>query len=71
MGLPDCDVGGAGGGGMGLPVFDVGGSAGAASAMVVMAEAFGADARLVAFMQYLRVVCVVAVARHPAAKSRR
>lgn len=35
-----------------------GSSAGAASAMVVMAEAFGADARLVAFMQYLRVLCV-------------
>lgn len=31
---------------------------GAASAMLVMAEEFGADARLVAFMQYLRVVCV-------------
>ncbi|MDP2697497.1 AbrB family transcriptional regulator [Thalassospira sp.] len=35
---------------------------GAASAMVIMAEAFGADARLVAFMQYVRVVIVVAVA---------
>ncbi|XEU27201.1 AbrB family transcriptional regulator [Tistrella mobilis] len=33
-------------------------SAGAASAMVVMAEAFGADARLVAFMQYTRVLFV-------------
>ncbi|WP_245281510.1 AbrB family transcriptional regulator [Rhizobium sp. AAP43] len=33
-------------------------SAGAASAMVLMAEAHGADARLVAFMQYLRVVFV-------------
>src|SRR5262245_28327886 len=31
---------------------------GAASAMFVMAGAFGADPRLVAFMQYLRVVCV-------------
>jgi len=31
---------------------------GAATAMVVMAEAWGADARLVAFMQYLRVICV-------------
>lgn len=31
---------------------------GAASAMVLMAEAFGADARLVAFMQYLRVIVV-------------
>ncbi|HEY5777793.1 MAG TPA: AbrB family transcriptional regulator [Terrimicrobiaceae bacterium] len=39
-----------------------GSSPGAASAMVVMAEAFGADVRLVAFMQYLRVVCVVLVA---------
>lgn len=36
-----------------------GSSPGAASAMVVMAEEFGADARLVAFMQYLRVVIVV------------
>jgi membrane AbrB-like protein len=35
---------------------------GAASAMMVMAGAFGADARLVAFMQYLRVVCVAAIA---------
>ena len=35
---------------------------GAASAMVIMAEEFGADFRLVAFMQYLRVVCVAAVA---------
>src|SRR5690606_35647298 len=34
----------------------------AATAMVIMAEAFGADARLVAFMQYLRVICVAAVA---------
>ena len=39
-----------------------GSSPGAASAMVVMAEAFGADVRLVAFMQYLRVVCVAVVA---------
>ncbi|WP_417813425.1 AbrB family transcriptional regulator [Thalassospira alkalitolerans] len=39
-----------------------GSSPGAASAMVIMAEAFGADARLVAFMQYVRVVIVVAVA---------
>ncbi|MGV8939546.1 MAG: AbrB family transcriptional regulator [Allorhizobium sp.] len=37
-------------------------SAGAASAMLMMAEAFGADARLVAFMQYLRVVCVASTA---------
>jgi membrane AbrB-like protein len=35
---------------------------GGASAMVVMAEAFGADARLVALMQYLRVVCVAGAA---------
>jgi membrane AbrB-like protein len=35
---------------------------GAASAMMLMAEDFGADARIVAFMQYLRVVCVAAVA---------
>ena len=31
---------------------------GAASAMVLMADAFGADARLVAFMQYVRVIIV-------------
>ncbi|MBL7599187.1 AbrB family transcriptional regulator, partial [Escherichia coli] len=31
-------------------------------AMVVMADAFGADARLVAFMTYTRVVCVAGVA---------
>ncbi|MBO3759627.1 AbrB family transcriptional regulator [Ciceribacter sp. L1K22] len=37
-------------------------SAGAASAMMLMAEAHGADARLVAFMQYLRVVCVASAA---------
>jgi membrane AbrB-like protein len=36
-----------------------GSSPGAASAMVAMAEEFGADARLVAFMQYFRVVLVV------------
>ncbi|MDO9712710.1 AbrB family transcriptional regulator [Paracraurococcus lichenis] len=35
---------------------------GAASVMVLMADAHGADARLVAFMQYLRVVMVAAVA---------
>lgn len=35
---------------------------GAASAMTIMAGAYGADMRLVAFMQYLRVVCVSAVA---------
>lgn len=37
-------------------------SAGAASVMVLMADAYGADARLVAFMQYLRVVCVATTA---------
>ena len=37
-------------------------SPGGASVMVLMAEEFGADGRLVAFMQYLRVVCVAAVA---------
>lgn len=35
---------------------------GAASVMMLMAEAYGADFRLVAFMQYLRVVMVAAVA---------
>ncbi len=35
---------------------------GAASAMVVMAEAYGADVRLVAFMQYSRLVLVTVVA---------
>ncbi|WP_205964656.1 AbrB family transcriptional regulator [Ramlibacter agri] len=35
-----------------------GAAPGAASAMMIMAEAHGADVRLVAFMQYLRVVCV-------------
>lgn len=35
---------------------------GAATAMVVMSEAYGADVRLVAFMQYIRVVLVAAVA---------
>jgi uncharacterized protein len=39
-----------------------GSAPGAASAMVVMADAFGADARLVAFMQYLRVMMVSASA---------
>jgi membrane AbrB-like protein len=39
-----------------------GSSPGAATAMIVMAEAYGADARLVAFMQYLRVAAVAAVA---------
>jgi membrane AbrB-like protein len=37
-------------------------SAGAASAMMLMAEAHGGDIRLVAFMQYLRVVCVASAA---------
>ena len=37
-------------------------SPGAASAMMLMAGEFGADARLVAFMQYLRVVFVAAAA---------
>jgi uncharacterized protein len=37
-------------------------SPGGAATMVVMAEAHGADAQLVAFMQYLRVVIVAAVA---------
>jgi uncharacterized protein len=36
-----------------------GSSPGAAHAMILMAEDFGADIRLVAFMQYLRVVVVV------------
>lgn len=35
-----------------------GSAPGAASAMMIMAEAHGEDVRLVAFMQYLRVVCV-------------
>jgi len=35
---------------------------GAASAMVLMADAYGADVRLVAFMQYLRVVLVTLLA---------
>jgi membrane AbrB-like protein len=35
---------------------------GAASAMVLMSEGYGADMRLVAFMQYTRVVIVTAVA---------
>ena len=40
---------------------------GAASVMVLMAGAFGADARLVAFMQYLRVVMVATAASAVAA----
>lgn len=39
-----------------------GSAPGAATAMVVMAGSFGADTRLVAFMQYLRVFIVVVVA---------
>nr|WP_148210775.1 AbrB family transcriptional regulator [Beijerinckia indica] len=39
-----------------------GSSPGAAMAMTLMSEAFGADIRLVAFMQYLRVVCVAVCA---------
>ena len=34
---------------------------GAASAMVAMAEEYGADSRIVATMQYVRVVCVVVI----------
>ncbi len=37
-------------------------SPGAATAMTLMAESFGADVRLVAFMQYLRVIVVTLVA---------
>lgn len=37
-------------------------SPGGAASMTLISEAYGADVRLVAFMQYLRVVCVVAVA---------
>jgi membrane AbrB-like protein len=39
-----------------------GSSPGAATAMIVMAEDFGADVRLVAFMQYLRVLFVALIA---------
>ena len=39
-----------------------GSSPGAATTMVLMAEAYGADIRLVAFMQYLRVVFVTVIA---------
>lgn len=47
-----------------LPASSVawGASPGAASAQVAMAAETGADVRLVAFMQYLRVICVVATA---------
>ncbi len=37
-------------------------SPGGAAAMVILADAYGADARLVAFMQYLRVLCVALAA---------
>src|SRR5215468_5686588 len=37
-------------------------SPGAASVMTIMAESYGADVRLVAVMQYLRVVLVAAIA---------
>ena len=39
-----------------------GASPGAGTAMVLMADAHGADARLVAVMQYLRVICVAVTA---------
>jgi uncharacterized protein len=39
-----------------------GSAPGAASAMMIMAEDHGSDVRLVAFMQYLRVVCVTIAA---------
>jgi membrane AbrB-like protein len=42
---------------------------GGAAAMVLMAAEFGADARLVAFMQYFRVVCVASLASIVAAVS--
>jgi len=37
-------------------------SPGASTAMILMSESYGADIRLVALMQYLRIVCVVVVA---------
>jgi membrane AbrB-like protein len=39
-----------------------GSSPGAASVMVLMSESYGGDMRLVAFMQYVRVVCVALAA---------
>jgi hypothetical protein len=39
-----------------------GSTPGSASAMTMMAAAYGADIRLVAFMQYLRVLCVTSIA---------
>lgn len=44
-----------------------GSSPGAASAMVLLSESFGADMRLVAFMQYLRVAIVASLASTVAA----
>jgi uncharacterized protein len=42
---------------------------GGAAAMVIMAAEFGADARLVAFMQYFRVLCVASLASIVAASA--
>ena len=39
-----------------------GSAPGGAASMTLLAEAYGADVRLVAFMQYLRVMCVTSVA---------
>jgi hypothetical protein len=39
-----------------------GSAPGGAASMTLLAEAYGADVRLVAFMQYLRVLCVTSVA---------
>ena len=39
-----------------------GSAPGGAASMTVLAEAYGADVRLVAFMQYTRVLCVTSVA---------
>lgn len=39
-----------------------GSSPGAATAMTLMSESYGADMRLVAFMQYLRVACCASIA---------
>jgi len=48
-----------------------GSTPGGAAAMVVMAAAYGADMRLVAYMQYLRVLCVTSVASLVASASGR
>jgi len=48
-----------------------GSTPGGAAAMVVMAAAYGADMRLVAYMQYLRVLCVTSVASFVASASGR